>query len=226
MLFEQTLIQSRIPFGIVFDRHVGDLSRFRVLVLADQDALSDEQVTQIRRFVAGGGGVVATGNTALLTDWRTRRGHPALEDLYGKGRVVYVPRIEAAAAAPPAQMNYTIPNALWKLPRNAGALAEAVKRAAGGRLSLRADAPEWVTAELADQPATRTRLLHLINFKYREPVRDIPVEVELPAGAHVREAAVESPDGPPQKLAISVQGDRATFRVPELKVYCLVLLRM
>jgi hypothetical protein len=225
VLFEQTLIQSRVPFGIVFDRQLRDLSRFKVLVLADQDALSDEQVAQIRKFVADGGGVVATGDTGRLTDWRTRRNQPALADLYGKGRVIHVPDIEAAAPAPPAQMNHYIPNALWKLPRNTEALLAAVKQAAGSKLSAEVDAPSWVTAELADQPATGTRLLHLINFKFQEPLRDIPVRVRLPQGAKLREAILETPDGPIQKLDASIEGDTVSFRVPELKVYDLVLLR-
>jgi hypothetical protein len=225
ILFEQTLIQSRVPFGLLFDRQLRDLSRYKVLVLAEQDALSDEQAGRIRQFVAEGGGLVATGNTGRLTDWRTRRSQPALADLYGKGRVIYVPQIEAAAPAPPAQMSYYIPNALWKLPRNAEALVKAVKQASGGRLSVEVEAPAWVTAEVADQPATGTRLLHLINFKHQEPFRDIPVRVRLPEGARFREAVVETPDGSSQQLHVAVEGDTVSFQVPELKVYDLVLLR-
>ncbi|MBI3852054.1 MAG: beta-galactosidase [Verrucomicrobia bacterium] len=225
VLFEQTLIQSRVPFGLVFEQRLRDVSHYKALVLADQDALSDEQVAQIRRFVAQGGGLVATEDTSRLTDWRTRRNGSALADLYGSNRVVYLPRIEAAAPAPAAQMSYYIPNALWKLPHNADALLAAVKQAAGGKLSVEMEAPAWVVAELADQPATGTRLLHLINFKYQEPLRDLPVKVRLPQGARFREAVVETPDGPTQKLRVSVEGDTVSFRVPELKVYDLVLLR-
>jgi hypothetical protein len=225
VLFEQTLIQSRVPFGLVFDQHLHDLSHYRVLVLAEQDALSDEQVAQVRQFVADGGGVVATGNTGQFTEWRTRRGQPALADLYGKDRVIQVPQIEAAAAGPSPQMSYYLPNTLWKLPRNAEALVAAVKQAAGGRLSVEVEAPAWVTAELADQPSTGTRLLHLINFRYHEPLRDIPVRMRLPQGAQFREAVVETPDGPPQELRVTVERDTVSFRVPELRVYNLILLR-
>lgn len=41
ILFEQVLIQSRVPFEIIFDHHLEDLSKCKVLVLANQDALSD-----------------------------------------------------------------------------------------------------------------------------------------------------------------------------------------
>src|SRR3984893_9268188 len=48
ILFEQVLILAKIPFAIIFDRHLHDLSAYKVLVLADQDALSDAQVASLR----------------------------------------------------------------------------------------------------------------------------------------------------------------------------------
>ena len=86
VLFEQTLIQSRVPFDIIFEPHLKDLSRYKVLVLADQDALGDDAVSQIRAFVQNGGGLVATEDTSLLTDWRLRRGKFALADVLGLDR--------------------------------------------------------------------------------------------------------------------------------------------
>lgn len=245
VLFEQTLIQSKIPFGIVFDRQLQDVNKYKVLVLADQDALSDDQLGYIRHFVENGGGLVATGSSSLLTEWRTHRGAFALADLFGvaeppaatapntpvmrrfgKGRVVYIPRIEANAAPPPAQMNYSIPNALWKLPKNYDALVSAVQWAAGNNLSVDIDAPLWVTAEVADQESSRTRLLHLVNFKFQEPIRDLRVRARIPEGLRLREAIWKTPDGAPRMLGVSLQGSTAAITIPELKAYGLVLLRM
>ena len=72
-LFEQALIQSQIPFDIIFDEHLKDLSKYRVLVLADQECLDEKQCDLIRRFVQGGGGLVATEFTSLFTDRHVRR---------------------------------------------------------------------------------------------------------------------------------------------------------
>ncbi len=36
MLFEQEMIQARVPFDIIFDDNLKDLRKYRVLVLADQ----------------------------------------------------------------------------------------------------------------------------------------------------------------------------------------------
>jgi Beta-galactosidase len=246
VLFEQTLIQTKIPFGLIYDRQLADLGKYKVLVLADQDALSDEQLGRIRAFVEQGGGLVATGTTSLLTGWRTRRGRFGLADLFGtpappaetapnapmerqfgKGRVVYIPRIEAEVPAPPAQMNYSVRNAAWKLPKNYQQLAAAVRWAAGGELSAEVDAPLWVTAELAEQPASRTRLLHLVNFKYQEPVKSIPVRLRIPTGMRVREVILKSPgEGSVERLEFSAAAGIASLRIPQLNDYALILFRM
>jgi hypothetical protein len=246
VLFEQVLIQSKIPFGIIFDRHLKDLARHKVLVLANQDALSDEQIGDIRRFVEGGGGLVATESTSLLTQWRTSRSKFGLADLFGidsppnlttpnrliqrefgKGRVVYVPRIEAATPGPRAEMTSDIPDQMWKLPENHADLVEAVRWAARDSLSATVDAPLWVTMELAEQESSKTRLLHLINFKFQEPVEDFPARVRLPEGLQLREVVLETPDGSSrQVLRTSVHEGLAFFRVPRLQAYDLILLRM
>jgi len=246
LLFEQSLIQGKVPFAIIFDRHLKDLSKYKALVLANQDALSNEQVETIRRYVAAGGGLVATENTSLLTDWRRRRPKFGLADLfgineppsrkqasqslrreYGKGRVAYIPRVEPAVPAPPAQMNYHVDNRYWKLPKNHRDLMDAVRWAAGGELTAEVDAPEWVTIELAQQRGTNRLLLHLLNYKVGEPVLDIPVKLKLPAGMKVKEAVVETPDaGGRQVLSVVANGRTVSFRVPALKIYDLVLLRL
>jgi hypothetical protein len=72
-LMEQLLIQHKIPFDIVFDQNLRDLSKYRALILANQESLSDRAVDQIREYVRGGGGLVATGRTSLYNDWRRVR---------------------------------------------------------------------------------------------------------------------------------------------------------
>ena len=42
MLVEQALIQNHVPFDIVFDDQLRDLSHYRALVLPDQESLTDE----------------------------------------------------------------------------------------------------------------------------------------------------------------------------------------
>ncbi|MGA2077154.1 MAG: hypothetical protein ABSH52_26990 [Terriglobia bacterium] len=82
MLFTQALIQARVPFNIIFDEHMNDLSKYRALVLADQECLDDSQMNLIRQYVRQGGGVVATEQTSLFSPWRQRRPDFGLKDLF------------------------------------------------------------------------------------------------------------------------------------------------
>ncbi|QIN83286.1 Tat pathway signal protein [Rubrobacter tropicus] len=78
------LIRARIPYVPVHADHVGrDAGRLDVLVLPNVGSLSDEQCADIRRFVEGGGGLVATGESSLYDEWGDRRGDFALSDLFG-----------------------------------------------------------------------------------------------------------------------------------------------
>jgi hypothetical protein len=245
VLFEQTLIQRKLPFGIIFDTHLKDLGNYKVLVLANQDALSDEQIGQIRRFVEAGGGLVATEETSMLTEWRRKRDKFGLADVlgleappaaemarnplrreFGKGRVAYIPRIEPQVAPPAALMDYNFSNEYWKLPKNHEELVEAVRWAARGQFSASVDAPLWVTMELAEQKSTKTWLLHLLNFRIEAPLRDIPVEVRIPDGIRLREAILESPDGlHSQALDFSGRQGVVRFSVPKLSIYNVITLR-
>jgi hypothetical protein len=87
-LMEQLLIQYKIPFEYVFDQNLGDLSKYRAVILADQESLADRSVEQIREYVRRGGGLVATGKTSLYNDWRRVRNDYGLADVLN----IHVPR--------------------------------------------------------------------------------------------------------------------------------------
>jgi len=192
VLFEQTLIQSRVPFGLAFDHQLRDLSRYKCWCWPSR-TLERRAVARIAnsspKAAGGRHWRHVTVHRLAHTPQPTGTGRPLRQ---GPGAPRGGHRSRRAGATGANELH--IPNGLWKLPRNAAALLAAVKQAR--RKALReVEAPAWVTAELADQPATGTRLLHLINFKYQEPLRDIPVRVRLPQGAQLRGAIVETPDG-------------------------------
>jgi beta-galactosidase GanA len=78
---EQVLIQSRIPFHLIFDEPLPDLSRLKVLLMPDCECLSDEQLSKIRKFVENGGGIVVTDQTGLFDEWYRPRVEPGLKGL-------------------------------------------------------------------------------------------------------------------------------------------------
>ena len=219
-LFEESLIRNHVPFDIVFDQHLADLSKYRVLVLADQECLSESQLEQIRAFVAGGGGLVATEHTSLYTEIRQRRKDFGLSELFqakpslwparasepepapvgkllrrqaGKGRVVYIPEI-IPAIEKPSRVSMT--SEFWKLPLNAQELVDAVKWAGGGSILLDTDAPSTTALEVLEQEKNSSLLLHMINYDAaRTPsIGEIKVSLRVPGGREVGDVTVMSPD--------------------------------
>jgi hypothetical protein len=245
ILFEQSLIQAKIPFAIIFDGHLRDLSAYKVLVLADQDALSDTQVASIRNFVHAGGSLVATGRTSLLNEWRLIRPKFGLADVLdvdrppaagqantphqtevGLGRAVYIPRIEPAIEPPPPQLAYSFSNRYWHLPKNHEDLVASIQWAARYRLSAEVKAPEWVTLELAQQDGGPL-LLHLVNYKPKETIQEIRATIRPPAKFHVKEATLVTPEQVTgQKLTLQPDRGGVSMVIPSMRVYALVTLSL
>jgi hypothetical protein len=245
ILFEQSLIQARIPFAIIFDRHLSDLSAYKVLVLADQDALSDAQVASIRAFASAGGSVIATGRTSLMNEWRLVRPKLGLADVLGVDqpsenlkvnaphrtengptRAVYIPRVEPAVEPPPPQVAYSFPNHYWRLPKNHADLIASIQWAARNQLSAEVKAPEWVTMELARQDHGPL-LLHLVNYKPTETIRDIHAIIRPPAKSRVKEAVLVTPENVTgQKISFEPGQGGISVVIPSMRVYALVTMTL
>lgn len=255
MLFTQALIQAKIPFDIIFNEHLKDLSKYRALVLADQECLDDNQMDLIRQYVERGGGLVATEQASLFTPWRQRRPDFGLKDLFqvsaprsggrreatreleipsvqnqvGQGRVSYIPSIKPAIPKPPAvRMTFQY----WKLPLNWEDMAEQVRWAVGGRFSLEVEAPETLAliAEHAQQVGRNRHLVHLLNYDSPRGsvVSNVKVEVALPAGAQVRDVALLTPDSAEAAgtTPFQVEHGRVRFAVPRVKTYAMAVITL
>ena len=252
LLFEQALIQSKVPFDIIFDQNLDDLSNYKVLVLADQECLSDEQLDKIRAFVRRGGGLVATGLTSLYTPERRRRRTFGLHDLFkmdtpswslltgeeivtntgpvkntfGSGRIIYLPEVIPAAAKPTAS---AMTSQYWKLPINRNELIESVRWAAGGHLSVQVKASEYVTVELTGMKDDSAIMLHFVNYGIEKDMEEenITVDAQVPDGRRVEKVLVLSPDeNINQNLEYKIQDDRISFTVPKLEAYNLVVISL
>jgi hypothetical protein len=250
-LFEQVLIQEKIPFDIIFDDNLKDLSKYKVLVLADQECLNDEKLDLIRAFVNQGGGLVATEHTSLYTEWRQRKRDFGLSDLFqvkapawneggspedilnipiqknqvGKGKVVYLPEVKPSIPKPPA---VAMISRYWKLPVNLKDLIESVQWASGNSLSLSIEAPLTVTMELSEKEDKSALILHLVNFDTKAlSVKNIKVDVQVPEGKKVTKVTVMTPDGRDDEVIQSKEsGKRALFTVPQLSTYDMVVMKL
>jgi hypothetical protein len=200
ILAEQALIQARIPFHLIFDEQLRDLSlaMCKVLILPNSECLSDEQLASIRRYVEAGGGLVVTEQAGLYDPWRRRRVNPGLAGLvdgqlqtagdttveaaaravpgmparkkFGQGRVAYFPEIVFDGPLPPPQPYFVMGAEVLKRPKNWKALVDAIYWAAQDDIPLRIIEPDFLGANLVEQLEKRRRLVHLVNYN----ARDVP----------------------------------------------------
>ena len=246
ILAEQTLIQAKIGFEIVFDEHLAELSPSdrRVWILANVESMSDEEAAILTRFVKEGGRVIATEETSLYDPWRRRRNLFALADLfgisrpeetlgpilrqYGKGKVAYIPKLIPREDATAEEGGYAWFNSpYWHLPENWEALVMAVRWAAENNLILNVHAPLTVTAELVRQSATDRMMLHLVNYENSQLVPNIEVSLEIPRGKKVKAVRALSPDSEDSgDLTFREADGRVHFTVLWLRTYTMVVISL
>lgn len=242
LLAEQTLIQAKIGFEIVFDEHLADLSASdkRIWILGNVESMSDEQAGTLIGFVKDGGKLIATEETSLRDPWRRARTEFALADLFGisspedttvpimrhfgNGRVVYIPKLVPRVDANAVDRGYLwFKGPYWHLPENWETLVLSVRWAAGDDLILDVQAPLTVTAELVRQPSTDRMMLHLVNYENSRPVPDVKVSIRVPSGKRVKSVTALSPDGDGSG-DLSFKGeDHVDFVLPWLRTYTMVV---
>jgi len=221
---EKALIQGNVPFDIIFDNGLADLSRYRALILADQECLADGQAAQIRKYVESGGGVVATELTSLYDGWRRRRADFALRDVFGVKAEAYSENLYAfrpgvisgqrrssavvrktagsgrstyipiVKSAKAKPAGAAMTSQYWKLPLNAQEILNEIKWAADG-LSLEVKGPQTLIAEQHIQDGGKL-LVHLLNYdaERHTSVDNVEVSVQLPHGKAVAGIRMLSPD--------------------------------
>ena len=220
-----------------------------MLLLPDSECLSDEQIAAIRTYVEAGGGLIVTGRSGLYDEWRRQRVTPGLEGLvdwqvpaggemavrtppasllrksFGQGRVAYIPKLEFDGLLPPAEPYFALGPKFWKRPANWQELVDAVDWAAHNDIALRIPGPDFLGANLVEQPGKRRRLVHLVNYNFAQVplIENIEVKCSVPKGqtAHSVRLCAPGLDGF-DTLAFRMQGSEAVFMAPKLNAYCVV----
>ena len=244
ILAEQALIEAHIPFDLVFDEHLANLSKYKTLVLPDSECLSDQQLEYIRAFVAKGGGLVAIGQAGLYDEWRRVRVKPGLTGLvdgqrpardyeervgrtratgtpqrkdYEKGRVVWLPALNFPGEMPAPSPYFEIHSQWWKRPSNAAEFESAVKWTARDEVTAEVSGPHFLVAHVTAQPAKRRMLVHLVNYNRQQAsIPSVAVKLRVPAA--VKEIKLISPDAAPATITPG-----SSFTVPEVKVYTIAV---
>lgn len=78
-------VEEHLPLTVINDWNLTaeDLSKYKVLILANTACLDDRQVEAIKTFVANGGGLVASLDASLFDEFGTARNNFALADVFG-----------------------------------------------------------------------------------------------------------------------------------------------
>jgi hypothetical protein len=195
---EQVFIENRVCFQIIYDHHLADLNRYRVLVLAGCVALSDRQIEQIKRYVKSGGRVCIVNQAGMYDEWLIPRERPALDDLPASSVV----RIEEGDD-----------------------IVSALRRACNNRLSLSIRAGSGLCSELTEKPGRR--LVHLVNYNADNPVKNILVRLFLPPGRRVKAITLVSPDRQSDlEESFQERNGLVTFGVPQVRIYEIAIVTM
>ncbi len=213
------LLETHRPFEVLAQDDLDRLDRFGTLVLPGVEAMDDGVAEAIRRWVRGGGRLVATGLTSAWDGNGVGRDDFALADLfgvhrdqvmeddetvyenaYGAGRVVYTPA--------PHERWFYWSGAPWDesggdeaaMAEEAGILAGLLDRA-GSRPVLRTNAPRGVILVPFTGPSgsVRVGVVNLEGTGYRDAV-PVPVAFDLTLD-------LPSPGGRPEASWLEFMGE-------------------
>jgi hypothetical protein len=143
---------------------------------------------------------------------------------FGRGRVVYIPRVNPAIAKPPSE---SMISAYWKLPLNWREIVESLRWAAGG-LSMEVEAPATVIAEAMEQKNAKKLLVHLLNYDvaHTPAVSNIGLKLRFSEGVSPKTVTLLSPDNPNvQTLPHRVVAGLVQFVIPRLATYDLAIIQ-
>ena len=92
----EVLNQMHIPYEIITDS-TADISRFEAIIVNNAQYMTPEECEKLRKFVSGGGTLIATGKTSLRDRFGNTTGNFALSDVFGvsatgreSGRISYL----------------------------------------------------------------------------------------------------------------------------------------
>jgi len=79
----RALIKNHIPYGVITKRNLGDLKKYKGIILSNVLMISDEETAALRDYVYGGGNVYASGYTSLTDIYGNKHANFMLSDLFG-----------------------------------------------------------------------------------------------------------------------------------------------
>ena len=238
-LVEQVLIQKKIPFHILYDDDMADVSKYRTLILPDVEFMSDDEIAHVRSYVEGGGSVVVIGKTALHNEISRKRydagfnefchtdGTEATRVSRGFGRAAYLPKIVPHEPMPKRRPYWRVDGLHWDLPQNTEELVETIHWCTGGDFSWDVEAPDTAVAEVTKTKDGSRCILHVLNFIEGTPLESVKASLVVPDGATVKTARFINPDGGDETVLEFIQKDgRVHVTMPQVDIYGMVVFEL
>ena len=195
---EQTLIDNHVCFQIVYDQQLDNLERYKVLVLSGCVALSDQHIKQIEKYVQSGGRICVIGPVATHNEWMFARVRPVFASLRDS-QVIQI--------------------------SSDGDLMEAILKACDNELTLSIHADSGLCSELTEQPGRR--LVHLVNYQDNNPIKNVLVNMRLPAGCDVEAVLLTSPGRQRDiDLLYEEEGEQVKFVIPSVNIYEIAVIKI
>ena len=195
---EQTLIDNHICFQIIYNQHLDNLDRYKVLVLPGCIALSDQHIEQIEKYVQSGGRICFIGPVATHNEWMLARLRPSFVSL-PNSRVIKI--------------------------SNHKNLLKAIRKLCDAGLTLSINVDSGLCSELTEQ--FDRRLVHLVNYRKNNPPKKVVVDLRLPADCNVDTVLLKSPERErDMDLLYEQEGDRVKFVVPSVNIYEIAIIKI
>jgi hypothetical protein len=195
---EQALIDNHVCFQILYSQQLDNLECYRVLVLPGCVALSDRHVKQIEKYVQSGGRICIIGPVATHNEWMLARERPAFAQLRGPQAIRISSDVDVLGA---------------------------IQKACDNELTLSIHADSGLCSELTEQPGRR--LVHLVNYRNENPIKNVLVNMCLPSGCNVEAVLLTSPERKrDMNLRYEEEGNRVKFAVPTVNIYEIIIIQI
>jgi hypothetical protein len=258
------LLGGHVPFDLVPEITPQRLRRYTTIVLPNAECLSDDEIKVLLEYVQSGGGLVLTDQTGVFDGWRRRRPQQALlnvlidpadfakfntaksrevKGVYGKGRFVYLPRIEpqrpfdaqkfaidsiafrnSSEHYPHAwdHAGFAITKEHWTLPKNQKQFVAAVEWVFGAALPVSVSGPESLAVETRLNSAGEL-IVHLLNYNLTKAAGGVSINC---SESKYRHATLFTPGSESAKnLKISNTKSGSVVKVGAVERYAVVQMK-
>ena len=80
---QMMLIESNIPFKVITENNIDNISNFDIVILPDFACMNENQAEEIRQYVTNGGKIVAINETSLYDQYGKKQDNFLLHDVFG-----------------------------------------------------------------------------------------------------------------------------------------------